>query len=75
MAFIDKNNPDVPEGRLLIRNGDYVLKDPEDGVNVFNVSKILGHQTVNIILIFLFFRCLPFLNNRLYNLYYVNLWV
>ena len=29
MAFIDKINPDVPEGRLLIRNGDYVLKDPE----------------------------------------------
>ena len=29
MAFIDKINPDVAEGRLLIRNGDYVLKDPE----------------------------------------------
>ena len=29
MAFIDKINPDVPEGRLLIRNGDYVLKDPK----------------------------------------------
>ena len=29
MGFIDKINPDVPEGRLLIRNGDYVLKDPE----------------------------------------------
>lgn len=75
MAFIDKINPDVPEGRLLIRNGDYVLKDHEDGVNVFNVSKILGYQTVNIILIFFFFRCLPFLKKRLYNLYYVNLWV
>ena len=59
MAFIDNNNPDVPEGRLLIRNGDYVLKDPEDRVNVFNVSKILGHQTVNIILIFLFFGVSP----------------
>ena len=32
MAFIDKINPDVPEGRLLIRNGDYVLKDPEKEV-------------------------------------------
>lgn len=56
MAFIDKINPDVPEGRLLIRNGDYVLKDPEDGVNV---SKILGHQTVNIILIFFFYSVSP----------------
>jgi len=29
MAFIDKIIPDIPEGRLLIRNGDYILKDPE----------------------------------------------
>lgn len=29
MAFIYKINPDVADSRLLIRNGDYVLKDPE----------------------------------------------
>ena len=29
MAFIDKINPDVPEGRLLIRNEEFILKDPE----------------------------------------------
>jgi len=52
----------------VYQNGDYVLKDPEDGVNVFNVSKILGHQTVNIILIFFFFRCLPFQKN-VYTIY------
>ena len=28
MAFIDKINPDVPEGRLLIWNGEFILKDP-----------------------------------------------
>ena len=26
MAFIDKINPDVPEGRLLIRNGNMFSK-------------------------------------------------
>ena len=29
MAFIDKINPDVPEGRLLIRYGEFILKDPD----------------------------------------------
>ena len=39
MAFIDKINPDVPEGRLLIRNGDYVLKDPEAEVSSIPLDK------------------------------------
>ena len=39
MAFIDKINPDVPEGRLLIRNGDYVLKDPEAKVSSIPLDK------------------------------------
>ena len=61
MAFIDKINPDVPEGRLLIRNGEFILKDHDadqfrhsmathlidDGVNVFRVSKFLGHKSVS----------------------------
>ena len=33
MAFIDKINPDIPEGRLLIRDGRYILKDPEAEVS------------------------------------------
>ncbi len=32
MAFIDKINPDEAEGRLLIRYGDYVLKDPNSKI-------------------------------------------
>ena len=39
MAFIDKINPDVPEGRLLIRNGEYVLKDPEAEVSSIPLNK------------------------------------
>ena len=33
MAFIDKINPDIPEGRLLIRDGRYILKDPQAEVS------------------------------------------
>ena len=39
MAFIDKINPDIPEGRLLIRNGKYVLKDPEAEVSSIPLNK------------------------------------
>ena len=39
MAFIDKINPDVPEGSLLIRNGDYILKDPEAKVSRIPLNK------------------------------------
>ena len=69
MAFIDKINPDVPEGRLLIRNGDYVLKDPEAEVSsipldkkwerLLKYIKDKGYNTVNIILIFFFFSVSP----------------
>ena len=27
MAYIDKINPEIPEGRIIIRNGDIILKD------------------------------------------------
>ena len=40
MAFIDKINPDVPEGRLLIRNGDYVLK-------ILKRKRLVSHWTRN----------------------------
>lgn len=58
MAFIDKINPDVPEGRLLIRNGEYVLKDPEDVSTQSRYKKFsfLFNYKVNIILIFFLFR-------------------
>ena len=29
MAFIDKINPEMPEGRIIIRNGEIFLKDPD----------------------------------------------
>ena len=39
MAFIDKINPDVPEGRLLIRNGEFILKDPDAEVSKIPLVK------------------------------------
>ena len=39
MAFIDKINPDVPEGRLLIRNGEFILKDPDAEVSKIPLDK------------------------------------
>ena len=39
MAFIDKINPDVPEGRLLIRNGEFILKDPDPEVSKIPLDK------------------------------------
>ena len=39
MAFIDKINPDVPEGRLLIRNGEFILKDPDAEVSKVPLDK------------------------------------
>ena len=77
MAFIDKINQDVPEGRLLIRNGDYVLKDPEAEVSSIPLDKkwerLLKYIKDKTSPLYLFFQCLPFLKNRLHNLYYVNL--
>ena len=39
MAFIDKINPDIPEGRLLIRNGEFILKDPDAEVSKVPLDK------------------------------------
>ena len=63
MAFINKINADVPEGRLLIRDGEFIFSNGEnhqkcvytisipliidDGVNVFSVSKFLGRKSVS----------------------------
>ena len=42
MAFIDKINPDLPEGRLLIRNGEFILKYPD--AEVSKVPFVNGNQ-------------------------------
>ena len=39
MAFIDKINPDLPEGRLLIRNGEFILKYPDAEVSKVPLDK------------------------------------
>jgi hypothetical protein len=39
MAFIDKINPDLPEGRLLIRNGEFILKYPNAEVSKVPLDK------------------------------------
>ena len=41
MAFIDKINPDLPEGRLLIRNGEFILKYPDSEVSIVNIIYIV----------------------------------
>ena len=43
MAFIDKINPDVHSHQFRHSMATHLI---DDGVNVFNVSKILGHQSV-----------------------------
>ena len=39
MVFIDKINPDLPEGRLLIRNGEFILKYPDAEVSKVPLDK------------------------------------
>ena len=59
MAFIDKINPDVPEGRLLIRNGEDVSTQSR-----YKKFSFLFNYTVNIILIFLLFSESPLPKKR-----------
>ena len=59
MAFIDKINPDVPEGSLLIRNGEDVSTQSR-----YKKFSFLFNYTVNIILIFLLFSWSPLPENR-----------
>ena len=43
MAFVDKINPDVHSHQFRHSMATHLI---DDGVNVFNVSNILGHQSV-----------------------------